>query len=138
MATVAPPDRILDIEVPPELIAGGEHFALEVTGDSMIEAGILDGDVVLIRRGDTADNGDIVVALIDNEEATLKRLRKRGASIASCTCVTSMRSFNSGARRSGDAAAPCVAACRHARQPSNPVACVPAHIFATNRWPILV
>ena len=71
-----------DLEVPPELIAGGEHFALEVTGDSMIEAGILDGDVVLIRRGDTADNGDIVVALIDNEEATLKRLRKRGASIA--------------------------------------------------------
>lgn len=71
-----------DIDVPPELVAGGEHFALEVKGDSMIEAGILDGDLVLIRRGDTADNGDIVVALVDSEEATLKRLRRRGASVA--------------------------------------------------------
>ncbi|MEZ5773868.1 MAG: transcriptional repressor LexA [Hyphomicrobiaceae bacterium] len=71
-----------DLDLPADMIAGGEHFALEVTGDSMIEAGILDGDVVVIRRGDTADNGDIVVALVDNEEATLKRLRKRGASVA--------------------------------------------------------
>src|SRR5665213_1603457 len=70
------------IGVPPDMLSPGEHFALEVRGDSMIEAGILDGDTVLIRRSDTADTGDIVVALIDDEEATLKRLRKRGASIA--------------------------------------------------------
>jgi repressor LexA len=66
---------------PPDLI-GEDHFALEVKGDSMIGAGILDGDVVIIRRSENADSGDIVVALIDNEEATLKRLRKRGNSIA--------------------------------------------------------
>lgn len=70
------------ITVPPELLGRGEHYALEVRGDSMMEAGILDGDTVLIRRTDTADSGDIVVALVDNEEATLKRLRKKGASIA--------------------------------------------------------
>lgn len=70
------------IPVPMDLIGGGEHFALEVRGDSMIEAGILDGDTVLIKRADHADSGDIVVALVDEEEATLKRLRKRGASIA--------------------------------------------------------
>jgi repressor LexA len=70
------------IAVPAEFLGSGEHFALEVRGDSMIEAGILDGDTVLIRRQDTADTGDIVVALIDDEEATLKRLRRRGASIA--------------------------------------------------------
>jgi repressor LexA len=69
------------IDAPPDLLAG-DHFALEVRGDSMIGAGILDGDVVIIRRGDTADSGDIVVALVDAEEATLKRLRKRGNSIA--------------------------------------------------------
>jgi repressor LexA len=70
------------ISVSPDLLSSGEHFALEVRGDSMIDAGILDGDLVLIRRQDTADTGDIVVALVDDEEATLKRLRKRGASIA--------------------------------------------------------
>lgn len=70
------------ISLPPDLLATGEHFALEVHGDSMIEAGILDGDTVVIRKQDTAETGDIVVALIDDEEATLKRLRKRGASIA--------------------------------------------------------
>ncbi|MEM6383503.1 MAG: transcriptional repressor LexA [Pseudomonadota bacterium] len=70
------------VSIPAELIAGGEHFALEVRGDSMIEAGIFDGDTVLIRRSDNADNGEIVVALVDEEEATLKRLRKRGASVA--------------------------------------------------------
>lgn len=70
------------LQVPANMIARGEHFALEVNGDSMIEAGILDGDVVIIRRGDTADNGDIVVALVHDEEATLKTLRKRGGSIA--------------------------------------------------------
>ncbi len=70
------------ITVSPEFLGGGEHYALEVRGDSMIEAGILDGDTVLIRKQDAADSGDIVVALVDNEEATLKRLRKKGASIA--------------------------------------------------------
>ncbi|TBW38495.1 transcriptional repressor LexA [Siculibacillus lacustris] len=70
------------IPVPYDLVGAGEHFALEVRGDSMIEAGILDGDTVVIKRSDSADTGDIVVALVDEEEATLKRLRKRGASIA--------------------------------------------------------
>lgn len=70
------------VSVPAELIAGGEHFALEVRGDSMIEAGIFDGDTVLIKRSDSADNGEIIVALVDDEEATLKRLRKRGGSVA--------------------------------------------------------
>ncbi len=70
------------ITVPQQLLGRGEHFALEVRGDSMIEAGILDGDTVLIRKTDSADSGDIVVALIDDQEATLKRLRKKGASVA--------------------------------------------------------
>lgn len=70
------------IGVPPDMLSPGEHFALEVRGDSMIDAGILEGDTVLIRRTDTADTGDIVVALIDDEEATLKRLRRKGASVA--------------------------------------------------------
>jgi len=70
------------IAVPPEMIGAGEHYALEIKGDSMIEAGIFDGDTVVIRRSDTADTGDIVVALVDREEATLKRLRRKGASIA--------------------------------------------------------
>jgi len=74
--------RMSTVSVPPELISRGEHYALEVRGDSMIEAGILEGDLALIRKGDTAETGDIVVALIDDEEATLKRLRKRGTSIA--------------------------------------------------------
>ena len=75
-------DHTHDVTVPPEMLGPGEHFALEVKGDSMIEAGILDGDTVIIRRTDTAHNGDIVVALVDDEEATLKRLRRKGASIA--------------------------------------------------------
>jgi len=58
------------------------HYALEVRGDSMVDAGILDGDMALIQRNETAETGDIVVALIDDEEATLKRFRRRGASIA--------------------------------------------------------
>ncbi len=65
-----------------DMLGAGEHFALVVQGDSMIDAGIHDGDVVIIRKTDTADNGDIVVALIDGEEATLKRLRRRGGSVA--------------------------------------------------------
>ncbi len=70
------------INMPADLLSAGEHFALEVRGDSMIEAGILDGDLALIRRSEAAETGDIVVALIDDEEATLKRFRRRGASIA--------------------------------------------------------
>jgi repressor LexA len=70
------------VNMPPELLSSGDHFALEVRGDSMIEAGILDGDTALIKKTDAADTGDIVVALIDEEEATLKRFRRRGASIA--------------------------------------------------------
>jgi repressor LexA len=70
------------INVPPDMLSSGDHFALEVRGDSMIDAGILDGDTVLIRKSEAADTGDIVVALIDDEEATLKRFRRRGASIA--------------------------------------------------------
>ena len=68
--------------VPEALLGGGEHFVLEVQGDSMINAGIYDGDHVIIRRGNTAHSGEIVVALVMGEEATLKRLRKKGASIA--------------------------------------------------------
>jgi repressor LexA len=70
------------INMPADMLSSGEHFALEVRGDSMIEAGILDGDMAVIKRTDAADTGDIVVALIDEEEATLKRFRRRGASIA--------------------------------------------------------
>jgi repressor LexA len=65
-----------------DFLAQGDHFALEVRGDSMVEAGILDGDLVVIRRQETANTGDIIVALIDDEEATLKRFRRRGSSIA--------------------------------------------------------
>ena len=71
-----------DIACPPDMLTNGEHFALEVKGDSMIEAGIHDGDTVIIRRCDSAENGDIVVALVEKEEATLKRLRKKGSTIA--------------------------------------------------------
>ena len=74
--------RVGDVPVPPGLTASGEHYALEVTGDSMINAGILDGDTVIIQRCDTAQTGEVVVALVDDTEATLKRLRRRGDSIA--------------------------------------------------------
>lgn len=70
------------IQVPETILGAGEHFVLEIQGDSMINAGILDGDYVVIRKTDTANSGDIVVALVMGEEATLKRLRKKGASIA--------------------------------------------------------
>lgn len=70
------------ISVPPDMLGTGEHYALEVRGDSMQDAGILDGDMALIQKNESADTGDIVVALIDEEEATLKRFRRRGASIA--------------------------------------------------------
>jgi len=75
-------DTASHVEVPVAMLGGGEHYALEVAGDSMVDAGILDGDTVLIRRSDTAENGQIVVALVDEGEVTLKRLRRRGASIA--------------------------------------------------------
>jgi repressor LexA len=70
------------VDVPSDMLGRGEHFALTVAGDSMIEAGIHDGDTAVVRRAEAAENGDIVVALIDNAEVTLKRLRRRGASIA--------------------------------------------------------
>ncbi len=70
------------VEVPPSMLGRGEHYALEVDGDSMIEAGIMDGDTVIIERCDTAENGSIVVALIDDGEVTLKRLRRKGQSVA--------------------------------------------------------
>jgi repressor LexA len=70
------------IEVPAAILGHGRHFALEVTGDSMIGAGIHDGDTALIERLDTTESGTIVVALIDNEEVTLKRLRRKGDRIA--------------------------------------------------------
>ena len=70
------------LPVPESLLGKGDHYLLEIEGDSMIEAGILNGDLVVIRRGDTANNGEIVVALVEGEEATLKRLRRKGASIA--------------------------------------------------------
>ena len=75
-------NRSHTVDVSPDFLSHGEHYGLEVRGDSMIEAGIFDGDLVVIRKQETADTGDIVVALIDDEEATLKRLRRRGASIA--------------------------------------------------------
>jgi len=69
-----------DIACPPDLLTNGEHFALEVKGDSMIEAGILDGDIVVIRRCDTAENGDIVVAMIEGE-TTVKYLEKKNGRV---------------------------------------------------------
>ncbi|AJY46684.1 transcriptional repressor LexA [Martelella endophytica] len=71
-----------NMAVPADMLGAGEHYALEVQGDSMIEAGIFDGDTVIIRNINTAAPGDIVVALVNDEEATLKRFRRKGASIA--------------------------------------------------------
>jgi repressor LexA len=76
-------NKMGEVPVPIGMIGrGGNHYALEVTGDSMINAGILDGDTVIIQEADSATTGEIVVALVDNQEATLKRLRRRGDSIA--------------------------------------------------------
>ncbi|MFZ5791990.1 MAG: transcriptional repressor LexA [Pseudomonadota bacterium] len=75
-------DNSNTVDVPAGLLGRGEYYALEVEGDSMVNAGILDGDTVVIERCDTAENGSIVVALVDNSEATLKRLRRKGDSIA--------------------------------------------------------
>lgn len=70
------------VSISPDMIGSGEHYALEVKGDSMIEAGILDGDTIIVRKISTATPGEIIVALVDDEEATLKRYRKQGTSIA--------------------------------------------------------
>ena len=70
------------IDVPPGMLGKGEYYALEIDGDSMSEAGILDGDTALILRSDTAENGSIVVAMVDDSEVTLKRIRRKGQSIA--------------------------------------------------------
>jgi repressor LexA len=75
-------DQSAAMTIPADMLGPGDHYALEVAGDSMIEAGILDGDTVLVQRCDTAENGSIVVALIDSNEVTLKRLRRRGDSVA--------------------------------------------------------
>ena len=75
-------DNTNTVDIPADMLGVGEHYALEVEGESMIDAGIFDGDTVLIRRADTAANGDIVVALVDDHEVTLKRIRRKGNSIA--------------------------------------------------------
>ncbi|MCL4105336.1 UNVERIFIED_CONTAM: hypothetical protein GTU68_055467 [Idotea baltica] len=76
-------EQASSVAVPGQMLTGkGDHYALEIKGDSMIDAGINDGDVVVIRSSSTADNGDIVVALVEDHEATLKRYRRRGTSIA--------------------------------------------------------
>ncbi|MDR3505240.1 MAG: transcriptional repressor LexA [Acidocella sp.] len=75
-------DEAEQVDVPLTLLGSGDHFALQVEGDSMVEAGILDGDIVIIRKGETADSGQIIVALVDENEVTLKRLRRKGNSIA--------------------------------------------------------
>ncbi len=75
-------DNAETMSVPASLLASGEHYALTVDGDSMLEAGIFDGDTAIIRRTDSAENGSIVVALVDDNEVTLKRLRRKRNSIA--------------------------------------------------------
>ena len=75
-------DHSQSVDVPASMLSGGEHYALEVDGDSMVDAGIHDRDTVIVRRCDTAENGTIVVALVEGEEVTLKRLRRKGDSIA--------------------------------------------------------
>jgi repressor LexA len=75
-------DNSTTVDVPVSLLGNGAHYCLEVQGDSMLEAGILNGDIAIIKSSDSAESGEIVVALIDDAEATLKRLRKKGASIA--------------------------------------------------------
>ena len=75
-------NEVSRIPLPENIEKNGEYFGLKVTGDSMIEAGINDGDTVIIKKTDTADNGKIVVALIDNHEAMLKRIRRKGKTVA--------------------------------------------------------
>ena len=75
-------DLSQNIAVPNSLLGQGDHYALKVEGDSMVEAGIFDGDTAIIKKCENAENGTIVVALVENEEVTLKKLRKRNNSIA--------------------------------------------------------
>ena len=75
-------NEVSKVVIPEELSKGGEHFGLKVSGDSMIEAGINDGDTVIVKKANTANNGQIVVALIDDHEAMLKRIRKKGKVVA--------------------------------------------------------
>ena len=75
-------NEVSRVSLPEELNKNGEHFGLKVSGDSMIEAGINDGDTVIVKKSNTADNGQIVVALIDDQEAMLKRIRKKGKVVA--------------------------------------------------------
>jgi repressor LexA len=75
-------DSNASIAVPASLLGRGEYYALQVDGDSMMEAGIFDGDTAIIERGDIADNGQVVVAVVDEDEVTLKRLRRKGDSVA--------------------------------------------------------
>ncbi len=75
-------EEVNQISVPMEMMRSGEHYALEVHGDSMIDAGIFDGDTAIIQSGNTAENGEIIVALVEGHEATLKRLRRKGEMIA--------------------------------------------------------
>ncbi len=75
-------DQSNNVEVPGAMLGRGEYYALTVAGDSMIDVGIFDGDTVIIERGDTAESGAIVVALVDDQEVTLKRMRRKGNSIA--------------------------------------------------------
>ena len=74
------------ISVPAEMVGAGQHYALTVAGDSMVEAGILDGDTVIIRRTDTVENGEIAVALVDGCEVTLKKIRRKGNAVALEPC----------------------------------------------------
>lgn len=102
IAAGAPIEALSDpanaVDVPPGMIGRGRHYALTVEGDSMMEAGILDGDTAIIRYCDTADNGEIVVALVDDGEVTLKRLRRRGEQIAlePCNAAYETRIFGPG------------------------------------------
>jgi len=86
IAAGLPIDAVRDdtnmIDIPASMLGEGEHYALEVEGDSMIDAGIFDGDLAIIRRAETANNGEVVVALIDENEVTLKRLHRKGKTIA--------------------------------------------------------
>ena len=81
-SALTPENELFIKQIFSELNKNGEHFGLKIRGDSMIEAGINDGDTVIIKKSSTADNGQIAVVLIDNEEATLKRIRKKGNTIA--------------------------------------------------------
>ncbi len=74
------------VAVPANMVGMGEHYALTVSGDSMIEAGIMDGDTVIIRKSTNVENGDIVVALVDSCEVTLKKIRRQGAMILLQPC----------------------------------------------------